>query len=268
MSSDANDSSRVAGAGGPRRNDQFVEAFAKGLQVIHGFPAGRQSATLAEVAQSTGLPRATVRRMLLTLVELGYASQTDDRFRLAPKLLGLGFTYLNSIPFYRVAQDELERLSNEINELCSLSVLDNTETVYVVHVQGRDLLSRGMGVGTRLPAYATSVGRVLLAALPRKEQDECLRRSKLEKLTPKTLVDIAAIRDAIKRAGEDNYSLTVEELSAGIIGLSVPVRDRRGNVVAAAGLSLNPGRFDRKMALNEYLPRLREAVARIELHLA
>lgn len=264
MSSDQEDPS----ASGPRRNDQFVEAFAKGLQVIHGFPITRESATLAEVSQNTGLPRATVRRMLLTLVELGYASQQEDRFRLAPKLLGLGFTYLNSIPFYRTAQDVLETLSNEINELCSLSVLDGTETVYVVHVQGRDLLSRGMGVGTRLPAYATSVGRVLLAALPRQDRDERVRQSRLEKRTPKTLVDPIELHAAIDQVAREGYSLTVEELSPGVIGLSVPVRDRRGNVVAAAGLSLNPGRFNRKKALGELLPRLREAAERIALHLA
>jgi len=253
---------------GARRNDQFVEAFAKGLQVIQNFPYQRGSATLAEVSNSVGLSRATVRRMLLTLVELGYVTQHEDRFTLAPKLLGLGFTYLNSIPFYRSAQDVLENLSNDINELCSLSVLDGTETVYVVHVQGRDLLSRGMGVGTRLPAYATSVGRVLLAALPRKERAARLARSKLEKLTPQTLTEPALIHAAIDRVEKDGYSLAVEELSPGVIGLAVPVRDRRGNIVAAAGLSLNPARFNRETTLDLLLPKLIEASERISLHLA
>lgn len=254
--------------GAPRRNDQFVEAFAKGLQVIHGFPTARGSATLTEVAQSTGMARATVRRMLLTLVELEYVTQHEDHFQLAPKLLGLGFTYLNSIPFYRVAQDVLEALSNEINELCSLSVLDGAETVYVVHVQGRDLLSRGMGVGTRLPAYATSVGRVLLAGLSQEDCEQRLRSSVFKKLTAKTLVGAAEVRAAIDQAKLDDYSLAVEELSLGVIGMSVPVRDRRGNVVAAAGLSLNPGRFNRKTALLQLLPKLKDAASRITDRLA
>lgn len=252
----------------PRRNDQFVEAFAKGLAVIQGFPSQRGSATLAEVAHNVGLPRATVRRMLLTLVELGYMSQQADRFTLSPKLLGLGFTYLNSIPFYRSAQDVLEKLSNDINELCSLSVLDGTETVYVVHVQGRDLLSRGMGVGTRLPAYATTFGRVLLAALPQAEREARIAQSKLVRLTPQTVTDPGLIHAAIDKVQRDGFSLVVEELSAGVIGLSVPVRDRRRNIVAAASVSMNPARFNRKTTLEHYLPKLREASERITLHLA
>jgi IclR family pca regulon transcriptional regulator len=150
MSSRATASETTAGAG-PRRNDQFVEAFAKGLQVIRAFPIQRPTATLAEIAQNADLPRATVRRMLLTLVELGYATLDVDRFSLTPRLLDLGFVYLHSIPMYRSAQDVLEALARELNELCSLTILDGTETVYLVHVQGRDFLSRGMGVGARCP---------------------------------------------------------------------------------------------------------------------
>jgi len=255
-------------SGAVRRSDQFVEAFAKGLQVIRSFPVQRAAATLAEIAQTAGLPRATARRMLLTLVELGYATQDGDRFSLTPKLLDLGFSYLNSIPFYRSAQDVLEALASELNELCSLSILDGVHTVYVIRVQGREFLRHGMGVGTRLPAYATSFGRVLLAALEPDQREELLRKSKLEKLTPNTLTERSGLMREIERAARDHYSLVVEELDLGIIGLSVPVRARRGKVVAAAGISFNPARFSKRAALEHYLPRLREAAERIGSQLA
>jgi IclR family pca regulon transcriptional regulator len=251
----------------PRRNDQFVEAFAKGLQLIRSFPVQRDTATLAEVAQAADMPRATARRMLLTLVELGYVAQDADRFRLTPKLLDLGFVYLNSIPVYRSAQDVLEALADEINELCSLSVLDGGETVYLVHVQGREFLRRGMGVGTRLPAYATSFGRVLLAALPAPQRQAVLEASRLERLTPNTTTDVTALLRAIEQAGRDGYCLVVEELVAGVIGMSVPVKDRRGKVVAAAGISFNPARFKKREAVEVCLPRLREAAEKIALSL-
>ncbi|MBA2962296.1 MULTISPECIES: IclR family transcriptional regulator domain-containing protein [Ramlibacter] len=266
MSSIAGDAEVTAGAG-PRRNDQFVEAFAKGLQVIRAFPSQRQTATLAEIAQNAEMPRATVRRMLLTLVELGYATQDVDRFALTPKLLDLGFVYLHSIPLYRSAQDVLEALARELNELCSLTILDGTETVYLVHVQGRDFLGRGMGVGARLPAYATSFGRVLLGALDQQEREQRLDSSPISKLTPNTLTDRAALAKAIEAAGRDGYSLVVEELVAGVIGMSVPVRDRRGKVVAAAGISFNPVRFKKRDAIEHYLPHLRRAADQITLSL-
>ena len=266
MSSRATASETTAGAG-PRRNDQFVEAFAKGLQVIRAFPIQRPTATLAEIAQNADLPRATVRRMLLTLVELGYATLDVDRFSLTPRLLDLGFVYLHSIPMYRSAQDVLEALARELNELCSLTILDGTETVYLVHVQGRDFLSRGMGVGARLPAYATSFGRVLLSALEPKQRERILKGSTVKKLTPNTLTDLPALTRAIETAGRDGYSLVVEELVAGVIGLSVPVRDRRGKVVAAAGISFNPARFRKREAIDFYLPQLQQAADRITLNL-
>lgn len=252
--------------GAPRRSDQFVEAFAKGLEVIRAFPP-QASATLAEVAQRAGIPRATARRMLLTLVELGYATQEIDRYALTPRLLDLGFVYLNSIPLYRSAQDVLEALAAELNELCSLSILDGTETVYLVHVQGRDFLGRGMGVGTRLPAYATSIGRVLLAGLEPNHRERLLKGVKLEKLMPNTVTDRTVLARAIDAAGKDGYSLVMEELSPGVIGMSVPVRDRRGKVVAAAGVSFNPARFKKRAALEQILPRLKEAAEKIRLNL-
>jgi IclR family pca regulon transcriptional regulator len=267
MSSAEKPPSAVKDGGNPRRNDQFVEAFAKGLQVIRAFPFQRGSATLAEVAQNAGMPRATVRRMLLTLLELGYVTLDVDRFSLTPKLLDLGFVYLNSIPLYRSAQDVLEALAGELNELCSLSILDGTETVYLVRVQGRDFLSRGMGVGTRLPAYATSFGRVLLAALEPADREQILKRSNIARLTPNTLTDVPSVKRAIEAAGRDGYSLVLEELVAGVIGMSVPVKDRRGQVVAAAGISFNPARFKQRDALEIYLPQLRQAADKITLNL-
>ena len=246
-----------------RRNDSFVEAFAKGLHVIRSFPLEKPFATLAEVATIADLPRATVRRMLLTLVELGYVTQQDDRFSLAPRLLDLGFSYLSSIPLYRTAQDVLERLASDLNELCSLSVLDGPETIYLVRVQGRDFLSRGMGVDTRLPVYATSMGRVLMADMDKTQRERLLRGTKLLKRTPKTIVDWPTLHARADAAKKDGFSLVIGELEEGIIGLSVPVKDRLGKVVATASISFNPVRFKKQEALAAYLPKLREAAEMI-----
>lgn len=259
-----NDETEQAG----RRNDQFVEAFAKGLQVIRSFPTQRPFATLAELAAAANMPRATTRRMLLTLVELGYAAQEGDRFSLAPKLMELGFTYLSSVPLYRSAQDVLEALAGKINELCSLSILDGAETVYLVRVHGRELLSRPMGVGTRLPAYATSIGRVLLAALDAAERKRLFELRKPTRLTPKTVTDIEALGKSLDATRQNGYSLVMEELEVGINGLAVPVKDKRGNVVAAAGISFNPARFKKREALDLYLPQLLQAAEQISLSLA
>lgn len=246
-----------------RRNDSFVEAFAKGLQVIRAFPPGKGAVTLAELAQSAKLPRATTRRLVLTLVELGFASAQDDRFALTPRVMELGFTYLSSIPIYRRAQDVLDRLAAELNELCYLSVLDGAEAVLVVRVPGRDALSRNWGVGGRLPAYCTAMGRVLLAGVPRSERQAVLRTISLQRLTRKTVVDVEALDRLIEQAAADGFSMVEEEVDLGVIALAVPVKDRRGNVVASAGISFQPSRFTQKAALSECLPPLRIAARNI-----
>src|ERR1700742_1827731 len=165
----------------------FVQSLGRGRAVIRAFDAEHRELRLTEVAERTGLTRAAARRFLLTLVELGYVHQDDGRFSLRPRVLDLGYSYLSGLSFGEIAQPHMERLVHEVNESSSISVLDDLEVVYVVRVPTRRIMSITLSVGTRLPAYATSMGRVLLANLPDDELEERLSRIEIRPLTARTV---------------------------------------------------------------------------------
>jgi IclR family pca regulon transcriptional regulator len=161
------------------RNANFVQSLERGLAVIRAFDAEHRDLSLSEVARLAGLTRAAARRFLLTLVELGYVSAADGRFALSPRVLELGYAYLSGLTLPEVAEPHMEELVAHVNESSSISVLDDTEIVYVVRVPTRRIMSITLSVGTRLPAYATSMGRVLLAGLPDDELERRLQRMRL-----------------------------------------------------------------------------------------
>ena len=165
----------------------YVKSLERGLAVIRAFDADHTEMRLSEVAQATGLTRAAARRFLLTLVELGYVRLDDGRFSLRPRVLDLGYSYLSGLSFQEIAQPHMESLVHEVNESFSISVLDDIEVVYVIRVPTRRIMTITLAVGTRLPAYATSMGRVLLASLPPEELEARLRKIELRRLTPHTV---------------------------------------------------------------------------------
>src|SRR5690349_23115312 len=175
------------------RNSDFVQSLERGLAVIRAFDAERRELALSDVARATGLTRAAARRFLLTLVKLGYVNFADGRFSLRPRVLELGYAYLSSLTLPEVAQPHMEELVAKVNESSSISVLDDTDIVYVARVPTRRIMSITLAVGTRLPAYATSMGRVLLAALPDDELRERLARIEIEPLTTRTVKDADAL---------------------------------------------------------------------------
>src|SRR3990167_5606803 len=188
----------------PRPGDTYVQSFARGLQVIRSFSAHAPQQTLSEVAQRTGLTRAGARRILLTLEGLGYVRCNARQFSLAPRILDLGFAYLSSLPLWNLAEPVMEGLVEEVKESCSAAVLDGPEVVYVLPVPTHKIMSINLGIGSRLPAYCTSMGRTLLAELDEAALDALLREHPPVRRTPRTLVDPAAIKKqlaAVRRQG-------------------------------------------------------------------
>jgi IclR family pca regulon transcriptional regulator len=242
----------------------FVQSLERGLAVIRAFDAEHPQLTLSDVARSTGLTRAAARRFLITLVELGYV-RTDGRlFALRPRILELGYAYLSSLSLPEVALPHMEELVAQVNESCSVSVLDGDEVVYVARVPTRRIMTVAISVGTRFPAYATSMGRVLLAAQPTEWLDAYLERAELERLTPQTIIDPAKLRAELARIQSRGFALVDQELEEGLRSLAVPLRDADGSVVAAMNVSARARRGSSEAIRKELLPPLLEAARRVE----
>src|SRR3954470_24419651 len=198
----------------PQASDQYVQSLARGLAVIRAFDADRPVMTLTEVAGRTGLTRATARRVLHTLVELGYVRTDGKTFALTAKVLQLGYAYLSGLSLPQLAQPHLEELSLELGESTSAAVLEGTDIAYIARVSTRRIMTVGITVGTRFPAYATSMGRVLLAALPPAELDA--RLGALEPLTDRTVADQDTLRDVLGDVRAAGYCLVDQELEDGL----------------------------------------------------
>lgn len=223
--------------GTPGPGDQFVQSLARGLEVIVAFDADHPEMTLAQVAQRTGYSRATARRFLHTLVELGYMRTDGKSFALTPQVLGLGTAYLSGLGLPQIAQPHLEALSAKVGESTSVAVLDGTDIVYVARVATRRIMSVGIAVGTRFPAYATSMGRVLLAALDDAALDAVLERTDLRPLTPRTIHQPAELRRELERVRAQGWALVDQELERGLTSMAAPILDGRGTAVAALNVS-------------------------------
>ena len=243
--------------------DSFVQSFARGLAVIRSFSAASASQTLSEVAERTGLTRAGARRILLTLQTLSYVELQDKRFRLTPKILDLGFAYLSSLPLWNLAEPAMSRLVGDVQESCSAAVLEGSDIVYVLRVPTQKIMSINLGVGSRLPAYCTSMGRVLLAGLPRTQLALLLGKRPLPKLTKLTVTDPRRLMKLVDTAREQQWCLVCEELEEGLISLSAPILDRSGNCVAAMNISSQLNRTPPAYMVEHFLPKLKAAAAEI-----
>jgi IclR family transcriptional regulator, pca regulon regulatory protein len=243
--------------------DSFVQSFARGLAVIRSFSAESPDQTLSEVAERTGLTRAGARRILLTLQTLSYVELQDKRFRLTPKILDLGFAYLSSLPLWNLAEPAMSRLVSDVQESCSAAVLEGSDIVYVLRVPTQKIMSINLGVGSRLPAYCTSMGRVLLAGLPRPELAALLGKRALPRLTRHTVTDPRRLMKLVDAAREQQWCLVSEELEEGLVSLSVPIIDRSGRCVAAMNVSSQANRTPPAFVVEHFLPKLKAAAAEI-----
>jgi IclR family pca regulon transcriptional regulator len=242
-----------------RQNRDRIGGFAKGLQVIEAFGHERPRLTIAEVSRRTGLERATARRYLLTLVGAGYAEFDGKFFTLTPRILRLGYAYLSTTPLPTILQPFLEEVTKATDESSSACVLDGTDIVYIARSAQRRVMSIGLQVGSRLPAYCTSMGRVLLAALPDDVVIERLSRSSITRMTAHTLTDIKSIMDEVANVREKGYSVIDQELELGLRALSVPVYDASGKTVAAMNVGIQAARASVSEMVDRFLPALRQA---------
>jgi IclR family pca regulon transcriptional regulator len=246
------------------RTPEFVQSLERGLAVIRAFDAEHPQLTLSEVARVTGLTRAAARRFLLTLVELGYV-RTDGRlFSLRPRILELGYAYLSSLSLPEVAQPHMETLVAQVHESCSMSVLDGDEVVYVARVPTKRIMTVGISVGTRFPAYATSMGRVLLAAQSAEWLDEYLAKAELRPLTRRTITDPAKLRAVLAKIAAQGYAIVDQELEEGLRSLAAPIHGDNGSVIAALNVSAHASRGSSEVIRKELLPPLLAAAKRME----
>ena len=246
------------------RSAPYVQSLERGLAVIRAFDAEHRSMTLSDVARRAGLDRAAARRFLLTLLQLGYVHQHGDRFSLRPRVLELGYAYLSTLSLPEVAQPHMERLVAQLNESSSIAVLDDLDIVYAVRVPTRRIMSVSIAVGTRFPAWVTSMGRVLLAGLPEHELEDRLRRVELRPFTGRSITSLARLRSELDTVRERGWAMVDQELEEGLRSIAAPIHDRTDAVEAALNMSTHASRTTLDDLRRRFLPLVRETAAAIE----
>lgn len=234
----------------------IMGGLAKGLRVIEAFSAEKPRLSIAEAAEIAGLDRATTRRCLLTLSELGYAAYDGKFFTVTPRVLRLGTGCLATMPLPRIVQPTLDRLSEEIGQSTSVSILDEGEIVYVARAAQRRVMSIALMPGSRLPAYCTSMGRVLLAALPPEEALHILQESAPTQRTDRTVTDIAALMAALNETRRLGYATIDQEVEIGLRSIAIPLKSVRGKTLAALNVGLAATTEPMSALVERYLPPL------------
>ena len=237
----------------------FVRSLERGLAVLKSFGEGRPQQTVADVAKAVGVDRATARRFLLTLTQLGYVEQEGRVFRLQPQTLQLGYAYLSSLPWWRGAQRIVERLRDRVGQNCAVGVLDGDHVLYVAYASTARFPLLNRSVGVHLPVFATAIGRLLLANLKTAALETQLGRANLEKYTPATLVDRRKILAALSDVRKNEFAYVDQELEVGLRSIGVPIYSRGHEIIAAMSISLVGGQFSAKAVRDRYLEPLRSA---------
>jgi len=241
-------------------SEEFVRSLARGLAVVETFDREHASQSLSDVARRANVTRATARRLLHTLVELGYAAGDGKRFSLRPKVLNLGYSYMASQGLVEIAQPVMAELVAEVRESCSASVMDDHDVVYIARVaSSHRIMSISLNVGSRLPAHCTSMGRVLLAAMNPEALDGFFANQSLSHPTERTVTNVREIRGIIGKTAEQGWALVDGELELGLISLAAPIRDASGKVVAALNISSHTSRTTPASAERLLLPPLLRA---------
>ena len=240
----------------------YVQSIERGFAVLLAFDAERPNPTLAEVAAATGLSRPAVRRILLTLQRLGYVAATGSRWTLTPRVLTIGQHYAATHSFVETAQPHLLRLAEATQESASLAQLDGTDVVYVARVQVRRIMSVSVDVGSRVPAHATSMGRVLTAWADASVVDAVIAAG-LRRLAQRTITDPTAYRDALHQVRKDGYAVVESELEDGLLSAAVPVRAPDGGVLAALAYSTTVGRMSAEQIVEKVIPLMRDTAAAV-----
>ena len=250
--------------GGGRQAGEHVQSLARGIAVLRSFSADSPRQTLADVARATGLTRATSRRLLLTLVDLGYARTDGKHFELTPRVLDIGYSFVASLNLNEIVQPYLEALSEELGESTSVSVLDDTDIVYIARVPTKRIMTVAIGLGSRFPAYQTSMGRVLLAELDDDQVADVFARSRRDAVTEHTVRDLDALLVALHSVRDRGWSLVDQELELGVRSIAAPIHNATGCTVAAVNVSTQVGRTELDVVVDEFLPALLTAAAQID----
>jgi IclR family transcriptional regulator, pca regulon regulatory protein len=258
---------RSPGAPDQPRNSDFVQSLDRGLAVIRAFGPDRERLSLSQVARATGLTRAATRRFLLTLVKLGYVRSDGREFSLRPRVLELGYAYLSGLGMPEVAAPHLEELVAEVRESSSVSVLDAHHIVYVARVPTKRIMTVSISVGTRFPAYATSMGRVLLAGMSDEDLERYLAEADFAQMTDRTVTDPERLREIIGEVRKQGYAIVDQELEEGLRAIAAPIHGAGGAVTAAINVSAHASRVSMAAMRAELLPHLLETARRIEADL-
>jgi IclR family pca regulon transcriptional regulator len=238
----------------------FMTSLARGLAVIQAFSQRRHHLTISQVSTATGLSRAAVRRCLYTLAKLGFAGSDDNRhFFLRPRILALGHSYISSMPLATAAQPVLEHISHLLHESCSIATLDGVDIVYIARANVTRIMSIDLGVGSRLPAFCTSMGRAILANLPPEELKAVLARVEFKRYTERTIVSPAKLTQVLRQIRREGYSIIDQELEHGLRSMAVPIQSPSGKVVAALNIGAHAQRVSIQEMQTKFLPHLRTA---------
>jgi IclR family pca regulon transcriptional regulator len=242
----------------------FVSALARGLAVLHSFSDRKRHMSIADVSNRTGIPRATVRRSLYTLEKLGYVDEDDARrFFLRPKVLSFGHAYLSATPLALLAQPVLDRLSDKIHEPCSLAVMERDEIIYVARSTSSRIMSPALNVGRRLPAYCTSIGRIVLAFRPDADLENYLARVQFQAFTPHTVTSREELRRMFKSARQAGYATADQQMEPHFRTMAVPVRDTLGAVVAGINVIIQNERWSLPQMASRFLAPLQAAAGEL-----
>jgi IclR family pca regulon transcriptional regulator len=263
LSVNREDSAAEPDDGAKTHDKEFMATLAKGLAVLGTFNKERPTMTLSQAALVAGLSRATARRILRTLTELGYVEQSGRQFALSSGILKLGFAYLATQHWIEQATPLMRQLSEQFHESCSAAILQGTEIVYVARIPASRIMSVALAVGTRLPAFHTALGRIQLGFLDDAELWRRLRSLRVDALTPATITDVQALFDRVREDHAQGFSIVDEELERGLRSIAVPVVDRTGQAVAALNLSTHSTRTTRNELRERFLPSLRAIAGQI-----
>jgi IclR family transcriptional regulator, pca regulon regulatory protein len=239
-----------------RTGPDFIEALARGLDVIAAFRPGRPTMSLSDVATATGLARPTARRILLTLAELGYVRSDAGGYALTPRVLELGVAYVSSMGLWDIARPHIEKLSERTNESCSVAQLDGSDIVYVARVAVPKIVGLAVQIGTRFPALQTSLGKVLLAALCPEEVAEVLAQPSRSGITPRWQPEVAEREAELRDVRARGWALTDEQLALGIRSIAAPLRDGTGRVIAALNVNTHAAETSVEHLVEHHLPLL------------
>ncbi len=249
-----------------RGDPNFMTSLARGLSVIQAFSQKKRQLTISQLSGKTGLSRAAVRRVLYTLAKLGFAGSDDGRhFYLGPRILALGYSYIASMPLATAAQPVLERVSHELHESCSISTLDRAEIIYVARANVTRIMSIDLGVGSRLPAFCTSMGRILLASLPAEDLESYLSQTELKRFTERTITSAEKLRQVLRLVGRNGYAIVDQELELGLRSMAVPIQNPNGKIVAALNVGTHAQRVSIQELQTKFLPRLRSAAQELSM---